>query len=173
MSGALDGLRVLATGGAPGIGLATALACQAAGAQVAVMDLPDPPATDPPAADPSASGGPASGGLAAGELVGVRADVTGEGAVAAGVEDVARQFGGLDSLVNSAGIGALTLAMAADHLTGGVRVDCVNPGTVDTPWVRRLLGQAADPAARSTTGTALAIDGGMDALRLRSGGGQS
>jgi NAD(P)-dependent dehydrogenase (short-subunit alcohol dehydrogenase family) len=42
---------------------------------------------------------------------------------------------------------SLTLAMAADHVREGVRVNCVNPGTVDTPWVGRLLGQAADPAA--------------------------
>jgi NAD(P)-dependent dehydrogenase (short-subunit alcohol dehydrogenase family) len=40
---------------------------------------------------------------------------------------------------------ALTRAMAADHLGEGVRVNCVNPGTADTPWVQRLLGQAADP----------------------------
>jgi NAD(P)-dependent dehydrogenase (short-subunit alcohol dehydrogenase family) len=36
--------------------------------------------------------------------------------------------------------------MAADHLAEGVRVNCVNPGTADTPWVQRLLSQAADPA---------------------------
>jgi NAD(P)-dependent dehydrogenase (short-subunit alcohol dehydrogenase family) len=42
---------------------------------------------------------------------------------------------------------SLTRAMAADHLTDGVRVNCVNPGTVDTPWVSRLLAAAADPRA--------------------------
>jgi len=42
---------------------------------------------------------------------------------------------------------ALTRAMAADHLAEGIRVNCVNPGTADTPWVQRLLGQAADPDA--------------------------
>jgi NAD(P)-dependent dehydrogenase (short-subunit alcohol dehydrogenase family) len=42
---------------------------------------------------------------------------------------------------------ALTLAMASDHLDDGIRVNCVNPGTADTPWVQRLLDQAADPAA--------------------------
>src|SRR2546423_308473 len=31
---------------------------------------------------------------------------------------------------------SLTLAMAADHVREGIRVNCVNPGTVDTPWVR-------------------------------------
>ena len=94
---------------------------------------------------------------------------------------------------------SLTQAMAADHLREGIRVNCVNPGTADTPWVGRLLDSAADPAAErralearqphgrlvtaeevagavaylaspragSTTGVALAVDGGMQALRLR------
>ncbi|HEX4092409.1 MAG TPA: SDR family oxidoreductase [Trebonia sp.] len=42
---------------------------------------------------------------------------------------------------------SLTLAMAADHVPDGIRVNCVNPGTADTPWVGRLLDQADDPAA--------------------------
>ena len=94
---------------------------------------------------------------------------------------------------------SLTLAMAADHLQEGIRVNCVNPGTADTPWVGRLLSAAADPEAEraalearqphgrlvspeeiaaaiaylasplagSTTGVDLAVDGGMQALRLR------
>jgi len=41
----------------------------------------------------------------------------------------------------------LTLAMAADLVRDGVRVCCVAPGTVDTPWVARLLSRADDPAA--------------------------
>lgn len=93
---------------------------------------------------------------------------------------------------------ALTLAMAADHVKEGVRVNCVTPGTADTPWVGRLLDAADDPQAErsalearqpmgrlvtaeevaraivylasplssSTTGTALAVDGGMHGLRL-------
>ena len=96
-------------------------------------------------------------------------------------------------------IGALTRAMAADHVHEGIRVNAVNPGTADTPWVARLLADAADPAAeraalearqphgrlvapeeiaevvayltsplaRSTTGVDLAVDGGLQALRLR------
>lgn len=94
---------------------------------------------------------------------------------------------------------ALTRAMAADHLAEGIRVNCVNPGTADTPWIGRLLERAEDPAAEraalearqphgrlvsadevagavvylasprsgSTTGTAIAVDGGMQDLRLR------
>lgn len=94
---------------------------------------------------------------------------------------------------------ALTRAMAADHLREGIRVNAVNPGTADTPWVGRLLAAADDPVAEraalearqphgrlvsadevadavaylagprasSTTGIALAVDGGMQNLRLR------
>jgi 2-keto-3-deoxy-L-fuconate dehydrogenase len=42
---------------------------------------------------------------------------------------------------------SLTLAMAADHIGEGIRVNCVNPGTADTPWVGRLLEAADDPVA--------------------------
>ena len=42
---------------------------------------------------------------------------------------------------------SLTLAMAADGIPDKVRVNCVAPGTSDTPWVARLLSQATDPVA--------------------------
>jgi 2-keto-3-deoxy-L-fuconate dehydrogenase len=42
---------------------------------------------------------------------------------------------------------ALTLAMAADHVREGIRVNAVMPGTAATPWVQRLLDSATDPAA--------------------------
>jgi NAD(P)-dependent dehydrogenase (short-subunit alcohol dehydrogenase family) len=45
------------------------------------------------------------------------------------------------------GLLSLTFAMAADHVGDGIRVNCVCPGTVDTPWVGRLLAAAADPTA--------------------------
>lgn len=93
---------------------------------------------------------------------------------------------------------ALTLAMAVDGLADGVRVNCVNPGTADTPWIKNLLSKAdnpdqeyaalqarqpigrlvspvevasaivylANPAQASTTGTAVAVDGGVQGLRL-------
>jgi 2-keto-3-deoxy-L-fuconate dehydrogenase len=107
-----------------------------------------------------------------------------------------------DRALYSASKGAvlsLTLALAADHLHEGIRVNCVNPGTTDTPWVGRLLDRASDPVAEraalearqpsgrlvtpqevaaavlhlagpsagATTGTSLAVDGGMAGLRLR------
>lgn len=41
---------------------------------------------------------------------------------------------------------ALTLAMAADLVSEGIRVNTVAPGTADTPWVARLLDRTSDPA---------------------------
>lgn len=245
------GLKALVTGGASGIGRATAELLAARGASVAVLDL-DPGSVDKP-------------------LRGYTADVSDDASVRAAVAAAVADLGGLDVLVNNAGIGAqgtvedndddqwhrvldvnvlgivrttrvalphlrdsehaaivntcsiaataglpqralysaskgavysLTLAMAADHVREGVRVNCVNPGTVDTPWVGRLLSAAPDPAAEraalasrqptgrlvsaaevagavaylasplsgATTGTALAVDGGMQGLRLRPAG---
>jgi NAD(P)-dependent dehydrogenase (short-subunit alcohol dehydrogenase family) len=244
MSG-LAGLRALVTGGASGIGLAAAERLAKDGASVAVLDRADD-----------------------GPFTYVRADVTDDAGVRAAVERAVAELGGLDVLVNNAGVGAqggveandddewhrvfdvnvvglvrvtraalpalrksgraaivntcsvaatvglpnralysatkgavlsLTMAMAADLLPDGIRVNAVNPGTVDTPWIGRLLDAADDPAAEraalearqphgrlvsadevaaaiaylvgpdagSTTGTWLAVDGGMDRLRLR------
>jgi NAD(P)-dependent dehydrogenase (short-subunit alcohol dehydrogenase family) len=256
-SAEFGGLAALVTGGASGIGLATARLLAARGARVAVLDRvtgfkPDQEASD---------------------IYPVIADVTDDAAVRAAVTEAARILDGrLDILVNNAGIGAagtvedngddewhrvldvnvlgmvrttraalpllrlaarergqaaivntcsvaaiaglpqralysaskgavyaLTLAMAADHVAEGIRVNCVIPGTADTPWVGRLLDAAPDPAAEraalnarqpmgrlvtadevaaaiaylasplasATTGTALAVDGGMQGLRIR------
>lgn len=60
---------------------------------------------------------------------------------------------------------ALTLATAADLVGEGIRVTCVAPGTVDTPWVARLLARTDDPegerarlAARQPTGRLVTAD---------------
>jgi NAD(P)-dependent dehydrogenase (short-subunit alcohol dehydrogenase family) len=42
-------------------------------------------------------------------------------------------------------INALTLAMAADHIREGIRINCVVPATADTPWVERFLQDSVDP----------------------------
>jgi 2-keto-3-deoxy-L-fuconate dehydrogenase len=39
---------------------------------------------------------------------------------------------------------ALTRALAIDHVADGVRVNAVCPGTVDSPWVRRLVDDAGE-----------------------------
>jgi 2-keto-3-deoxy-L-fuconate dehydrogenase len=47
-------------------------------------------------------------------------------------------------------VAALTLAMAADHVRDGIRVNAVAPGTADTPWVARLLAASDDPEQAAT-----------------------
>ena len=198
---AFTGLTALVTGGASGIGLATARHFADGGARVAVLDR-----------DPAPAG--------AGALLPVIADVTDDAAVRAAVAEAATELGGLDILVNNAGIGAIgtvednsddewrhvldvnvlgmvrTSRAALPHLRaaaqrrgqaaivntcsvaalaglapagavlrdqgGRVRahpghgrgsrrqpdpVNCVAPGTADTPWIARLLDASADPAA--------------------------
>lgn len=61
---------------------------------------------------------------------------------------VAAVVGLVDRAAYSASKGAvlaLTRAMAADEVASGVRVNCVSPGTVDGPWVRRLIDDSPDP----------------------------
>ncbi len=48
-------------------------------------------------------------------------------------------------------VAAMTLAMAADHVREGIRVNAVSPGTAQTPWVERLLANAPDPVAAAET----------------------
>ncbi|MGO4395778.1 SDR family NAD(P)-dependent oxidoreductase [Variovorax sp. M-6] len=43
---------------------------------------------------------------------------------------------------------SMTMAMAADLVTEGIRVNCVSPGTVDTPFMAELAARAPDPAAK-------------------------
>lgn len=43
---------------------------------------------------------------------------------------------------------AMTTAMAVDFLAEGIRVNAVNPGTTDTPWVQRLLESSDDPVGQ-------------------------
>lgn len=41
----------------------------------------------------------------------------------------------------------LTKQIAVEYVGQGIRCNCICPGTVDTPWVGRLLAEAADPKA--------------------------
>ena len=101
----LDGLRTLITGGASGIGAAIARAFRDAGAAVVVLDVP----AEAPGDLPSGAGY-------------VSADITGDAAVRVAVTAAVDRLGGLDVLVNNAGIGA----------AGGV-VD-----STDEDWLRVL-----------------------------------
>jgi NAD(P)-dependent dehydrogenase (short-subunit alcohol dehydrogenase family) len=87
---------------------------------------------------------------------------------------------------------AFTRALAIDHVKDGVRVNCVCPGTIDTPWIDRVVDElgesrdalvarqplgrlgSADEIAEAvaylasdragfTTGSQLVVDGGMTA----------
>jgi meso-butanediol dehydrogenase/(S,S)-butanediol dehydrogenase/diacetyl reductase len=43
------------------------------------------------------------------------------------------------------GILALTRAAAIDHIGEGVRINCIAPGTVETPWIERITAGYDDP----------------------------
>ena len=43
------------------------------------------------------------------------------------------------------GVAALTRAMALDHAADGIRVNCIAPGTVDSPYHQAILAKSDDP----------------------------
>lgn len=49
--------------------------------------------------------------------------------------------------VSKAAMIALTRSCAVDHAAQGIRVNCVCPGTTDTPLVQEAVSRAPDPAA--------------------------
>ena len=64
------------------------------------------------------------------------------------MSSVAALVGLVDRAVYSAAKGAIlamTRASAIDHIGEGVRVNCIAPGTVDTPWVARITSGYDDP----------------------------
>ncbi|MDP6699170.1 MAG: SDR family NAD(P)-dependent oxidoreductase, partial [Candidatus Latescibacteria bacterium] len=84
----MDNRRALVTGGASGFGLETARALLAQGAQVAVADI-----------DADALHAAALDGALPLEI-----DVTSSASVDRGVAAAVEAFGGLDTLINSAGV---------------------------------------------------------------------
>jgi len=197
----LEGLRAIVTGAGAGIGRAIAIRLSQEGARVVLADVDEEAA------------GSASGELD-GETLVQRVDVTDAGEVEALVARAVSEWGGLDAMVNNAGVGiaattldtamedydrvmdvcvrgtflgmkyavpairdsgggsvtnmssiaalvglkdraiycaakgailSLTRAAAVDHIDDGVRVNCIAPGTVDTPWVARITSDYDDP----------------------------
>ena len=167
MNVTLDDRRALVTGANSGIGQAIALAFGDAGADVAVNYVTHPEAADAVVAQLVAKGRRAPA---------LRADVSNEADVDAMFTTLAAQWGGLDILVNCAGI-------------DGVRVLAPGPGAIQTPinqsvWAdpataadlptKIPLGRMGHPdeiaamavvlrsnVASYVTGTTVMVDGGM------------
>jgi NAD(P)-dependent dehydrogenase (short-subunit alcohol dehydrogenase family) len=197
----LRGKRIIVTGAGSGIGRAIALRFAAEGARVVISDV-DGEAAARVAAE------------AGGETLVRKTDVTSTSEVETLVQTSVEEWGGLDVMVNNAGIGvagtttvtteedyervmdvclrgtflgmkhaipairdseggsvinmssvaalvgiadravysaakgailAITRAAAIDHVEEGVRVNCIAPGTVDTPWIGRITAGYDDP----------------------------
>jgi NAD(P)-dependent dehydrogenase (short-subunit alcohol dehydrogenase family) len=197
----LRGKRSIVTGAGSGIGRAIALRFAAEGARVVISDV-----DGEAAARVAAEGG--------GETLVRKTDVTSTSEVETLVQTSVEEWGGLDVMVNNAGIGvagtttvtteedyervmdvclrgtflgmkhaipairdseggsvinmssvaalvgiadravysaakgailAITRAAAIDHVEEGVRVNCIAPGTVDTPWIGRITAGYDDP----------------------------
>jgi NAD(P)-dependent dehydrogenase (short-subunit alcohol dehydrogenase family) len=201
----LKAKRAIVTGSGSGIGRAIALRLAQEGARVLISDV------DEAAATRVAS---VAGGEANREHLARKTDVTDSGEVEALIETALEEWGGLDVMVNNAGVGvagtttnttvedyervmdvclrgtflgmkhaipairdsgggsvinmssvaalvgitdravysaakgailAITRAAAIDHVEEGVRVNCIAPGTVDTPWIDRITADYDDP----------------------------
>ena len=104
LSRSVAGKVVLVTGAGSGMGRATAHVFAAEGARVACTDLGG--SAEAVAAEIVAEGG---------EAIGFALDVTDPAAIAAGVAQVAKRYGGLDILINNAGISAFKPIDAPDY----------------------------------------------------------
>jgi len=203
----LGGKRAIVTGAGSGIGRAIAIRLASEGARVILADL------DEEAAEEVAE-------EIDGETLVHRADVTKTADAEALVARAVSEWGGLDVMVNNAGVGvaanivdateedyermmdvcvrgtflgmkhavpairdsgggsvinmssvaaligisnraiycaakgailSMTRAAAVDHVGDGVRVNCIAPGTVETPWIERITSGYDDPEeARKT-----------------------
>jgi NAD(P)-dependent dehydrogenase (short-subunit alcohol dehydrogenase family) len=157
----LEGKSALVTGGASGIGRATALAFAREGAWVAVADL------TPEGAQRTVAAIEAQGGQA----VAVACDVTDDSAVEAMVAAAVNAFGGLDCAFNNAGIAPFQVN------AGGQKIADVAPEAwgrildVNLTGVWRCLRHEVAQMRRQGTGGAIvntASVGGLVGLRTSS-----
>lgn len=164
-----DTHTTLITGGASGIGLATAEAFASSGGNVVVADLGADEGEEV-AADVSATHD--------GDAVVVETDVSEERDVEQAVAAASDRFGGLDGVVNNAPVAALvslTRSISVEYAPE-IRANAVCPGVIETPMIDRTplpTGQPEDvgsvvavPAsgkARYVTGAVLPVDGGYTA----------
>ena len=129
-----QGTRVVVTGGSRGIGEAIVAAFAKAGAHVAAV------ARNPERVEETA-------GRIEGEVVPFACDVADEGAVGDTFGKIAEQFGGVDVLVNNAGITRDTLVMAMkssdwdDVLTTNLRSVFLCSKAVLRPMLRQRSGR--------------------------------
>ena len=137
----LAGRRALVTGGAQRIGRAIALALAAAGADVAITFRESQGEAEATAAEIAALGSRA---------LPVWCDVAEEAGVAAAVERVASEFGGLDVLVNNAGVFA---SAKLEEITVAAW-DAMFATNTRGPW---LLARAALPHLRAAGGRIINI----------------
>src|SRR5580692_2793192 len=116
----LDGVRALITGGTSGLGLAMAEALAAAGATVVITSRSAERAAAIAARWPS--------------VAGIVADAADEASVARAVREVWSLFGGIDLLVNNAGLGMRTVTPRM-LVAGAGRI--VNISVNDATMIRR------------------------------------
>ena len=139
MSGEFDGIRALVTGGASGIGAAVARLLGERGAAVAVLDRD--------------VAGVGEGAVA------VRADVTDDAAVRAAVATAVERLGGLDVLVNNAGVGAQGDIAANDDAEWRRVLDVNVLGMVRVTRAALPALRASDRAAIVNTSSIVATAG--------------
>ena len=124
MTGILDGKVALVTGGASGIGRATAVAMAREGARVAVADCAEETAAETVALINAAGG----------QAIAIGGDVTKEADVAAMVERTVSAFGRIDCAFNNAGVATRAVGPA------GQRIHELSQASFDTMLAVNLTG---------------------------------
>jgi len=178
LSRSVAGSTVLITGAASGMGRATAHVFAAEGAHVALTDIAAESVRE--VADDLVHRGFSAEAWTL--------DVADAAAIVAVVDAVAHRFGGLDIVVNNAGVTGLTRALAVELGREGITVNCVCPGPILTGMTeaipeadratfakrRTAMGRYGRPeevahvtlslclpAASYITGVTIPVDGGL------------